>query len=657
MIERGEKLRVFRALPWGIIAIIAALSLVEPLTHAWIAHFPPKGAVPTGMHTGDSAHLMHCTASIASGFYSPYTTVTHRADGRDYRLYMVPYFLLYALLGLPNLLLHMEPFLYFGLLNGLACAVYLLAAYRFLCEVLPRHARRAFYLFTLGGGLGGVAFLVSWLIGWVDAPGFQADFQRLAQYELIEGQSLSPLLLSTRLYYTLPLAAGLYGLTLFIRGLRQGRWTPVALAGVFNAFAGFVNLRMGPLFWALAMAWLLIGEPGRRQDRAKAALLLTVPTILAAGGAWGLMSLTYYFRENVSGMTNGATWFIPFLTTTVFFWIVLFPFLRARIPRLPGGVLLPACGALGYLGAYSLLYLGYVAYYGNWLRGGDTSATILLSDWALPGGVAGVFGAVWIARCRPPLPATEEDREIAWLILWLLGFTALTLSAFGQCWFLRFTPQRLLVLLPLPLAALTAVGLSGLPRPVARAAWATLVACGMVSLTVAGLYFQGPLGREPGQGPFAYLHYEYVTEADGRLMDKIPPGAVLVPPWSPIHMGEIVAMRPGLRPLGGPGAANLSELPFRELQPLAASFFQPATSTAARRDLVTRFGVGAVFCPDTCPVDPALLEQLDHTPWLRKAAAEGRGCVYTVRLPDPANGSPSSGEGRFTSFRARVDAR
>ena len=49
-----------------------------------------------------------------------------------------------------------------------------------------------------------------------------------------------------------------------------------------------------------------------------------------------------------------------------------------------------------------------------------------------------------------------------------------------------------------------------------------------------------------------------------------------------------------------------------------------------RHGIVVRLAVGAVFCPDTCPVDTAVIEQLDNTPWLHKTATAGNGCIYTV---------------------------
>jgi len=66
--------------------------------------------------------------------------------------------------------------------------------YRFLRELTPGQANLAFVLFTLGGGLGGVLFLGTGMLGLHSAGRFEALFAPFAHYELSQGKHLSPVL-------------------------------------------------------------------------------------------------------------------------------------------------------------------------------------------------------------------------------------------------------------------------------------------------------------------------------------------------------------------------------------------------------------------------------------------------------------------------------
>jgi hypothetical protein len=76
---------------------------------------------------------------------------------------------------------------------------------------------------------------------------------------------------------------------------------------------------------------------------------------------------------------------------------------------------------------------------------------------------------------------------------------------------------------------------------------------------------------------------------------------------------------------------NLGEQPFGPLQESVNRFFSDAASDAERRDFLTKWCVNFVYCPDTCPVDPAVLEGLRRLPWLEVLAEEGRGVVFRVK--------------------------
>jgi len=282
---------------------------------------------------------------------------------------------------------------------------------------------------------------------------------------------------------------------------------------------------------------------------------------------------------------------------------------------------------LAYLVVYAALYLAHQAWYGNWWRGGDMGAAMFASDGALLALLPGVLlGWKWTPREHATSPT-----HLRWIAAWFLVLLAVSESASGRGWLLQFAPQRCMVLLGVPMALLAAAGLGRLPRMAARACLVLVIGGGVLSQAVAALYFQGPLGRRPGEGPFAYLHYEHMTAADGRLLEQLPPGTVAVPPWSPIAFGEIVAHHGEHQVLGGPGAMNLGEQPFGPLQESVNRFFNEAASEAERREFLTKWCVSFVYCPDTCPVDPAVLEGLRRLPWLEVLAEEGRGVVFRVK--------------------------
>ena len=619
----AEWKRIGRFAPYGLMVL---LGLIEPLTHAWIAHFPPEGAVPTGLHTGDSGHHLLAMASFANGFHSPFVTcLAESANGAGY--FSVPIFLLYGVVGEIGRMTGLTPFMFLGIANGLGGALLLWSVYRFLRQIAPTDAALAFYLYALGGGLAGIVFLVTWLTGGVGAPGFEAWFMRFAQYELIEGQYLSPILLMPRLYYTLPMALGFAALTALV----ETDWCRcpghLFFTCVLLFFVACVNVRVAPLFWGAGAAYLLLGSRNDGPYRAWLAGSTFGATALGSVIAIGIMGMHPSYTANVSSVARECTLLLPLLYTTIFFWPTLALGLRNGISAQPRAMRSVMMALIAYLVAYAALYLAHQAWYGNWWRGGDIGAAMLVSDWALLALLPGaLLGWKWNPRECPTSPT-----YLRWIAAWFLVLLAVSMSATGQGWLLQFAPQRCMVLLGVPMALLAAAGLRMLPKMATRVCLVLAIGGGVLSQTVAALYFQGPLGRTPGEGPFAYLHYEYMTEADARLLAQLPSGTVAVPPWSPIAFGEGVAHHGNYQVLGGPGAMNLGDQPFGPFQESVNRFFSAEASEAERRDFATKWCVDFVYCPDTCPVDPAVLEQLRHLPWLAVVAEEGRGVVFRVK--------------------------
>ncbi len=650
-------------MPWWTVVVILSLAAVEPLTHAWIAYAPPPGTVPTGAHTGDSAHHLICMRMCETSFFSPFATCRSPVGRHSFALFAPPIFLLYGTLGVFRRLLDADAFLFLGTANGAGGALYLTAAWFFMREAAPKYCNRAFLLFALGGGLGGALYVATAAAGVQTTPEFEEYFRRYAHYELIEGPHLSPALLMPRLYYTLPMACAFAGLGFFVRAVRRSsaRWAVLA-AGLLCA-ATFINIRIGPMAWvigALYVACLPVRQAceygeymGKTPMLLARRLILDTPVrertvylvlsgagvVFGAAPALYLLELSPAYTSNMLATVRMAMWLSPFVSATFFYWFLV-PCETARALRgMPQPLRVPAFALAGYLMAFGVLYLGYQAYYGNIWHCLDVMVAIRMGDWALTGAFA---GAVWAVAVRRPAstPITSNNAGLHWPVLWLLLFLAVALSAFGQGWFMRFNPQRCMIMLGLPIALLAARRLERLAlrrKVAADCATGLIIICGVCSTTVAATCFQGPLGYRPGEGPFAYLHYETMTPADKRALEHIEPGATVVcPTWSPISFGDIVALRDGVSVVGGVGALNLAAQPFGALMTEIDRFFDPATSTAWRKSFVERWCVDYVYCPDTCPVDAGVVRQFRDTPWLELVYSEGDAFLFSVKNSNKA---------------------
>jgi hypothetical protein len=627
----SEGHRWTKYLPYVVMILLA---MVEPATHLWILHAAPPDAVPTGVHTGDSSHHLVCMESFASGFASPFATCQAEAGKSDFGYFAIPIFLLYGLLGEFGRMSGLPPFLFLGFANGVGGLLLLWCIYRFMRRIAPREATLAFYLFAVGGGLGGMAFLASWATGALHEPGFELWFYRFAQYELIEGQHLAPVLLMPRLYYTLPLALGFAALTALV----ETDWCRCPGHLFFTCFLLFItaclNLRLGPLFWAVGGLYLAAGSKNDVTFRVKLAATTLAPVI--AGSTLFLMLLRQHpsYQANVTDVTRECILLLPFLFATLFHWPALLKWLYRAWGGFPRPVRLLVLPLGAYFLAYAILYMGHQAWFGNWWRGGDAGAAVLASDGAF---ILGLPVAVALLRLRRYIPtsASHAQTHLNWVALWFLGLLVVSILAAGGGWFLQFSPQRGMILLGAPLALLAAAGLRQMDVRWARLWTGLILVGGLASNVVAAVYFQGPLGRTPGKGPFAYLHYEYMTEADARLLETLPAGTIAVPPWSPIAFGEIVVHHGNYQILGGPGAMNLGDQRLAPLQKAVNHFFDSTATQEERRAFVDTWCVDYVYCPDTCPVDELVLKQFTATPWLTKIDTAGRGAIFRASHPVP----------------------
>jgi hypothetical protein len=613
----------FRKVPWWAWVIILALSITQPLLLFWIRYAPPEGFVSTGLHIPDSALFLYSMRMFRNGFESAYATCQSTEGLRGIAFYSVPHLWLYGVLGLVGKLLHADYFLLYGFASGFGAFCYLLAVYAFLYEAAPKQAKLAFALFSLSGGLGGILYMVTGCLGLHDAPGFEEVFRRFAVYELFEGPHLLPVLLFPRFYYTLSMALCLAALTAFMSDVRTRNDRNIPWTTLLLPLGVFIDMRFGVFTMGIAILFLIAQTGMSFGDRLNRAVALAVRFLLGALPALALMRVNPAVITNHLQVTNMAMWLSPFVAVALFHLLLLPGELRTRLPGLPLYARVVASSAVGYLAAFTVLFLGYQAYYGNLLVARDAAVANAVSDWALLGGLIG--GLYALAHPEPLRVTGSYD----WIPLWFLLYLALAISAFGQGWVLRFGPQRIEVFLWLPLCILSASALQRLEAVERRATYVLggiMIACGLCSIGVSLLCFQGPLGRRPGVSLYADSHSEVMTAADACVMDRVGAGIVL----APIPASDIIVLRRGNRTVFGTGSFNLSDQPYAPLRTAVGKFFSPDASAEFRQQFVEEWCVEYVYCPDTWPVDPAVVEELRRIPWLEEIAAKGKAVLFKV---------------------------
>ncbi len=630
--------------PW-VWLLCLAIALIEPITHFVLRHGLPDSIVFTGLHIGDTPFFLTSMDIFANGFFSPYADCQSTLGTHNPAYFALPHHWLYGALGGLAHLAGVSTFLALGVANGLAAGAYLYAVYQFLRTATPQLAHRAFLLFTLGGGLGGILYLITGVLGLHGLPAFTDYFHRYARYELIEGPFLAPWLVAPRLYYTLPLACGFASLTAFVRGSRRGQARPgaAALAALFAA--SYFNARVGPVIWLAAALYLATQSTRPHAARLRYGLVYLLPALTGAALALGQLRLNPAATENVAELLRRCVWYSAFLSVAVWHLLAAPTAVRESLTTLPRWGRAAVYAALGYLAAFSLLYLVHQIYYGSLSYGGDTAAATIVSDWALLGAVLGLI--IWrrheARRFEHPIrsgtpasvPPETAEHPVDWFVLWLLILLPISLSAWGQGWLLRWMPERLMALLGVPLAVISAQGIAIMSRTAPRRAHALMalfMTCGVCSLLVAVLCYQAPLGHTPGHGPFRWVHSEIMSPADARLIEKIPQGTVLAPASLPPLFGDIIVRaRPRTSTVFGQPSLEFSGVNMLKTGKAVQDFFAEDATPSARLDFVTKQEVDYVYCPDTRPVPAGVLDNLRQTPWLEETAQKGHGALFRVQ--------------------------
>ena len=622
-----ETTRTARTPRW-VWCIIVFYAFLEPAIHLTIAHFPPEGVVQSGLHIGDDVFFLQPMRMAETDLFSPYATCKDSGGPHGVRFFPLPYHYLYGAIGAIADLLHLDHFLALGLVNGLGMALYLFIVYRFLVEIVPQYASAAFLLFTLSGGPGGILYAVTGALGLHSAPQFDAFFQRYAWYELVEEGNLTPVHQMVRLYKTLPLALVYLSLTLTHRALRTGEIRPVRHAMLPLCAGTVLNAVYGPLAFALSAALLYLRPHVSRAARLRIAAMLGLSVAAGVILAALVIRVSPTYVDNAAGGLRRAMWFSPFVSAMLWHLFAAPMGMRESLRQLPRAGYVLACATLGYLAVFAVLYTAYQVYYGNFLYCLDFTTTVKISDPALFGAL---LGGLWGLRRRPGAAADPDTH--AWVLLWLLVAVAVALSAFGGGWFLRLAPKRLMWLIALPLCVYSAIGLQRMrihaPRMTCTL-WTVFLVSGAFTIPVAALWFQGPLGNPPGRGPFALLNTQFITQSEATALDALGPGVVLCPVAGPPYIADTVALRPDTRVVFGQGTLDFSDQPIGVLGEDAARFFTPETAPETRAELLRKWCVDYVYCPDGIPVDDAVLTALRAMPELTPIGNEGRAAVFKV---------------------------
>lgn len=597
--------------PWVWIAI-ALLACLQPAAHLVCAYFPPEGMVPTGLHIPDSALFIQSMDMLQTGFHSPYASVFSEHGANHWTHFSIPHLWLYAVQGQIADLLGLDHFLAYGFFNGLAAAIFLWAVYRFFVAAQPKFANRAFLLFALGGGLGGLLWLVSSTTGLHDAPTFEGYFWRFAIYELVEGAHLFPATYYARSYYTLSLAGCVGALTIFIHAFQIRCPRHALLAGIVLLPAAFLNARYG--VFTLSIALLIFIQHRHHVAPIRYFATLVVMGFVGVACSYALMATGPAILRNHVDVGDMQMHFSPFIVSTM----LLLPFAAIELWRRRNAhnpfFRIAIHAGIGYIVAFAALFSVYQIYMGNVLVARDSVVATVISDWSLIGACIGV------AFSFRSTNVSESSQD--WIPVWFLGFTCLAISAFGQGWYLQFGPQRLTPMVFIALCLVAAPHVS-------RGPLGAITALGTASILISTFIFQSPLGWNGSEAAFAKTHVSTMKESDAHMLNALRGDRFIAA--GPI--ADVIALQGQGNVFHGVGSFNMSDQPFVVTQALQELFFDPNTSAEARHTIMSAFQIDHVVCSSTWPVDPKTINALEADPAFSRAYDEGDAIVFAFDTP------------------------
>jgi hypothetical protein len=612
-----------RTPPW-VWAIIVGVGLIPLLNLGLRTVLPPEGLVPSGLHTVDTYCYLTPMRYMPEGFKTPYAQTHHAAMPAGHEYYGMPYHYLYGTLGVIAEVIRVPDVFILALANGLGIAFLIWAVWQLLNVLMPGVARTAFPLAVIGGGVGGVVGLVICALGLWDDSGVAVAFPRWFRYDLVEGTRSNLHLLQDRLYYTLPLGLAFLG---WLRLHKQHAWQ----AGTLIALATLINFRIGPMVWAVALLPVLTGLAPTHKRSLSAWTVgmfvgLAAALLIAGRNPSHFTSSTLISREAIAfaAFLGASAWLLP-------------PACAATLRSLraaQGWTRYAAWALAGYLTTWALLYAAYHAYYGNWLTPVDFAAATRISDPALIGILPGLLLAHMLS------PRDDPKAPPSWVLLWLLGALAVGISAWGEGWFLRLAPQRVIVLCGIPLAVLAAYGLQPWRAPLRMAYLAITLTFGATSLLFTWGISHGPFGDTQASVLLPWTRFAYITEADARAIDQVDAGVVLTPANGAPLYGDVIANRTDCSVVYGNGTLDFSRKDLVPLRRRVSAFFSPEASEEERRSLLADWNVRYILCPARSPVDPIVRDQLRQLPDVEVVYEEGE--VLLLEVKPSVGGGPAS---------------
>lgn len=608
---------------WGVIVALACIPLVN-LT--LVQTFPPAGLVTSGLHTVDTYCYVTPMRYMSEAFQSPYARVTDHAMPAGVQYYGMPYHFLYGALGWLNVL-NLPALWVLAVANGLGLALLLGAVWRLLTALLPDLRETTFLLLVVGGGLGGLLGFLGCGLGWWESAAFQQAFPRWFRYDVVEGARGNVHLLQDRLYYTLPLGLAILGWTRLQRGctLRNG---------IYLALATFINFRIGPMVWAVALLPMLAGETPRN---VRGVLVWTGGMVAGLACALWVAGRNPSHFESSLQISREAIAFSAYLGATA----LLLPPAAWTIWRTwrqcAGWRRVAVGGGVGYMATFTLLHAGYHVYYGSGLLPLDFAATLRVSDWALVGIPLGVVASLILPHGK------EDDGLRVWLALWALGAIGVGVSAWGDGWFVRLAPQRLIVMTGIPVAALAAYALQRWAAGLRRAYLCAVVVCGGLSIAFTWLVSHGPFLDGPASALLPWTRYAYIEAADAEALGKLESGVVLAPSKGAPLYGDVVAARTGCSVVYGNGTLDFSRENLTELRRRVAGFYAATTTTEERLALLNDWQVRYVLCPARAPVAEDVRHRLRKLPGMRVVYETGTVLLLERDVTPPERSSARSG--------------
>ena len=630
--------RLFLKIPHWAWAVIALIGLYDPVLHLYLQYGLPEGRVATGLHMADDSYCMYMMGMLYTDFFSPFITCQHPEEFLSIHAYVLPHCWIYGVYGWCANALGINTFVALAIGNGACCAFLLWSVFRFLRHVHPKTASLAFLIFSVGGGIAGVAFLLSLLNGWVDHPQFDAFFLRTARYELFEGAFLSPLAMVQRLYYTLPIGLGFFLFPGFMKACQRTSARAHRVPATLFFLLVLFQARIGPLFLLGMISWLACAGavPWRRKFFIIGGYGFVAALALSIAVTLGNLNPVNSF--NVSHFLRFSLLFGSFLSVAGLKIVAALPAFWMALRRLRGVLGLVAWTLAGYIITHGAGWAAYQIYYGNLLGRGEWAVLSRLWPWTLLGLPLGLAVGLLHAKFPPPsAPATREDSALQrrWVLLWFLALCAASLPHPPSGPYLGATPERLLVMMGVPLAMLAASGLHlwrAYVPVLANALTLIILVCGAASMAVSMLFFQGPVGVEDEESPFHEMHWESIPRNEAEIIALIEEGVVLAPAIStPVYTDIIVKMRPGTSTLFGQGALGHSDQNMEIMSNDVVRWFRPDGLDAYRRDFVDAWCVNYIFCPATNPINAETLAQLKNTPWLEKVAESEGAVLFHVR--------------------------